>query len=324
MEGATPSRCPATLPNVRVGDVGEFGLIARIERAVGESPDASRVRVGIGDDAAVVRVRAGEESVISTDAFVEDVHFRWRTTSPRTVGRRALVAALSDLAAMGAKPTAFTFALAVPRALPLAHFDGIVRGLLDESRAHACPLVGGNVTRARETHVTLTVFGVVRRGRALLRRARVGDRVCVTGELGAAALQTARAERGQGRVRRVAVPRIAAGRALASLPSVHGCIDVSDGLLADLAQLLGPDRHLDLDPDRVPRPRSLAAGCRALGLDPDAPVLRGGEDYELLFAIAPRGPGLAALSRRLGVPVSELGRVRRGPPKAGASGWRHF
>jgi thiamine-monophosphate kinase len=309
---------------VRVSDLGEFGLIARIERAAAHSARAPHVRVGIGDDAAVLRTRAGEETVVSTDAFVEDVHFRWRTTSARTVGRRAAVAALSDLAAMGARPTGVTFALALPPTLPLARFDGLVHGLLEEATTYACPLVGGNVTRARETQLVLTAFGAVRRGRALLRRARVGDRVCVTGTLGGSALQTARAERGLGRVRRVAVPRVAAGQALARLPAVHGCIDVSDGLLADLAHLLGPDRHLELDPRSVPRPRGLAAACRRLDLDPDALVLTGGEDYELLFAVGARGPTAAALGRRLGVPVSELGRVRRGPPAPGPGGWRHL
>ncbi len=86
---------------MRVCDLGEFGLIARIERAAARAGTGGGVALGIGDDAALLRTRAGEDVVVSTDVFVEDVHFRWCNESPRTIGRRALVANLSDLAAMG-------------------------------------------------------------------------------------------------------------------------------------------------------------------------------------------------------------------------------
>ena len=101
--------------------------------------------------------------------------------------------------------------------------------------------MGGNVSRARQTSLTLTAVGAVARGRALRRSgARPGDRICVTGVLGAAALARARGQRGLGLVRRVGSPRLAAGRALARLPQVGSCIDVSDGLEADLGHLLEP------------------------------------------------------------------------------------
>ena len=308
---------------MRLRDLGEFELIARIERAARRVP-RGRVALGIGDDAALLPARAGEDWVVSTDARVEDVHFRWRTETPRTVGRTALAAALSDLAAMGARPRGFTWSLAAPEDLPLASFDGLLRGLLDEARRYACPLVGGNLTRARETSLVLTVLGGVASGRALRRRARVGDRILVTGELGAAALARARAERNGVPLRRVPVPRLAQGRALARIPSVTGCIDVSDGLEADLAHLLGAKRSCRLDPARVPLPRGFAAACRRQGLDPAATALTGGDDYELLFALHPEGPSAAALSRRLGIRVSELGRVERGPASRAPRGFAHF
>jgi len=304
-------------------DLGEFPLIDRIARAArraGVAPPA----LGIGDDAALLASRPGEDWVVSTDARVEDVHFRWRTDAPRTVGRTALAAALSDLAAMGARPRGFTWAFAAPDSLPLPAFDGLLAGLLFESRRHACPLVGGNLTRARETSLVLTVLGGVPRGRALRRRALLGDRILVTGSLGGSALARARAESEGKPVRCIPEPRLRAGRALARIAAVRGCIDVSDGLAADLAHLIGPDRHCPLDPARVPRPRGFDAACRRLGLDPDALVLSGGDDYELLFALAPRGPSAAALSRRLGTPVSELGRVAEGPPTAAGTGFAHF
>ncbi len=307
----------------RLRDLGEFELIARIERAARGAP-RGRVALGIGDDAALLTALAGETWVVSTDARVEDVHFRWATETPRTVGATALAAALSDLAAMGARPRGFTCALAAPGDLPLAAFDGLLRGLLSGARRYGCPLVGGNLTRARETSLVLTVFGGVKRGRALRRRARVGDRILVTGELGAASLARARAERGGTPVSRIPVARIPQGRALARLATVSGCIDVSDGLVADLAHLLGARLRCRVDPGRLPLPRGFEAGCRALGLDPLATALTGGDDYELLFALRPQGPSAATLSRRLGVRVSELGRVERGRRSGGRGGFDHF
>jgi thiamine-monophosphate kinase len=313
---------------MRVRDLGEFGLIARIERAAARLPGGPALRLGIGDDAALLRVRAGEDVVVTTDAFVEDVHFRWRNESPRHVGRRALVANLSDLAAMGARPLGFTLALTAPPGLEVKRVDGLLAGLLHEARAHACPLVGGNVSAGRETSLTITALGAVARGRALTRPgARAGDRILVTGVLGAAALDRARAERPGGRVARVPEPRLAAGRALARVRGVGGCIDVSDGLEADLAHLLDPARlAARLDPAALPLPRGFGPACRRLGRDPQELARAGGEDYELLFTLRPAGPSAAALARRLGVPVREIGRVVPGGAAHGraARGWRHF
>jgi len=337
---------------VKLRDLGEFGLIERIERAAMRSRAGARaVLVGIGDDAAVLRAPAGEDWVVTTDALVEGVHFRWQTQSARCVGRRALVANLSDLAAMGARPLGFVCAIAAPPSLELRRFDGLLAGLLEEAAAHGCPLVGGNLSRARQTSITITAQGSVERGRALLRSsAQPGDRIFVTGTLGGAALEVARAAAGRGRVRGVPMPRLRAGRALARLPGVGACIDISDGLLADLDHVLersGCSAQLDLQ--RVPRPPRFEAACRRLGVDPMRLATGGGEDYELLFTLrgparaeppggpsrraAPgsgasggrSGPSAAALGRRLGVPVTEIGRVvEKAPGHREARGWRHF
>ena len=313
---------------MRVGELGEFGLIARIERAAERAGvlRGASVRLGMGDDGAVVRPRAGEEVVVSTDAFVEGVHFRWRTQSARTAGRRALVASLSDLAAMGARPLGFTWALGVPGDLSVSAVDGLTAGLVAEAATHGAPLVGGNVTGSDQTSLTLTVLGAVTRGRALTRSgARAGARIFVTGELGTSAFEVARAERGAGRVRFVPTPRLAAGRALARIAGVGGCIDVSDGLDADLAHLLaGTELAPELAPDRFPRPARFDTRCTRAGLDAELLLRSGGEDYELLFTA--RGPVAreASLSRRLGVRVSEIGAVRKGARDALPSGYRHF
>ena len=309
----------------RVSEVGEFGLIERIARLAGRGRGGALV-LGIGDDAAILRARRGEAIVVTTDAFVAGVHFRFDQEAPVTAGRRAAVACLSDLAAMGARPLGLLLALAVPPRLPVARLLDFVGGMLVEARRQSTPLVGGNVTRARELSATLTALGAVAPGRALRRdRGRAGDRLFVTGVLGRSAL-----ERAIGRVRHVPSARLVAGARLARLRDVGACIDVSDGLAADLGHLCRASRvAARIDPGRLPRPAGFARACRRAGLDPERLALAGGEDYELLFSLRGRGPAAAALTRRLGLPVTEIGRLEAGPPRvqgvpAGSRGFRHF
>ena len=309
----------------RVADLGEFGLIDRIARLAGSRPAAGIV-LGIGDDAALLRLRPGQDLVVSTDAAVAGVHFRLDHETPRTAGRRAAVGALSDLAAMGARPLGVLLAAAFPPATPVATALGLVRGILDVTRRSGARLVGGNVTRAREISLVLTALGAVPRGRALRRdRGRPGDRLFVTGALGRSAF-----ERAQGRVRSAAAPRIAAGRRLTAVGGVGACIDLSDGLAADLAQIARASGvAARLDPERLPLPPGFRAACSRTGHDPFRLALAGGEDYELLFSVRARGPGAAELTRRLGLRVTEIGRLEAGPPALrgippGRLGWRHF
>lgn len=319
---------------MRVAALGEFGLIERIARIAGRHAGGWVVR-GIGDDAALLRPRTGEDLALSTDAMVEGVHFRWRTARPGVVGRRLLAANLSDLAATGARPRGCLLAIQSSADEPAERLLGVVRGLARDAARLGCPLVGGNVARAEQTSFSLTVLGSVRRGRALSRsRARVGDRLFVTGSLGRSGLELARAERRRIPIRRVPEPRLEAGRALARMAGAGACIDVSDGLLADLRHVLEASGvGADLDLARVPRPRGFAAACAALALDPTRLLLAGGEDYELLFTLRPPVPATPTLARRLRAPVSELGvitprglrvRTASGWLRPGRGGWQHF
>ncbi len=320
---------------MRLGDIGEFGLIDRIESALQRAGSASgsSVVLGIGDDAAVLRLRAGEDVVVSTDALVEGVHFRWEHEPGSSIGRRAMAAALSDLAAMGARPLGVVIAMAAPPRLEMTRLDALVRGLAAAARRWQAPLVGGNIARSPGCSLTLTALGAVRRGRALRRdTARPGDRLFVTGTLGGAALSVARAARSGLRAGSGSAPepRLEVGRALARLPGIGAVIDVSDGLLADLGHVLRASRvGAALDSARVPRPRGFAAGCETLGLDPLSLALTGGEDYELLFTTRAAVPSAAVLRRRLGVRVTQIGRIEarrglRGAPSPCSAGWTHF
>lgn len=314
-----------------IGEIGEFELIERI-RAAARGHVGDRVRIGIGDDAAVLAPEPGFEIVVSTDACVEGVHFRFATRAPEVVGHDALVANLSDLAAMGARPIAFTCAIQAPADLPLARFDGVVQGLAEAGTRYGTPLVGGNLSRARELSLSITVMGEVERGRALLRSGLApGDRLFVTGRFGEAAANLARSERLGEPMRLGHGPRLEAGRALVASGLCSACIDCSDGLAADLAHLLEASSvGADVDASAVPRAEGLEALARRLGLEADALCFAGGEDYELIFGLRPPAAGLpaaAALGRSLGVMVTEIGSVAETPGLRGLPprrGHTHF
>ncbi len=299
-----------------LADVGESELIARIARRAGRTPGRDWA-LRIGDDAAILRPRAGDELVLSTDAFVEGTHFRFGREPARTIGRRAMAVNLSDLAAMGAAPVGALLALAAPKRASLADFDGVVGGVLDQAERFGCPVVGGNLAHARGWSLDVTVIGRCRKGRALRRRGiRPGDALFATGTLGAATLARLRADADGAALTRVPTPRIEAGRALARTGGVRACIDLSDGLATDLAHLLeGTGFGAEIEPSSLPRPRGFARACASLGVDPTRVIAGGGEDYELLFALrsgrrdsADTG-GDVRLSKRLGVSVTRIGRI---------------
>jgi thiamine-monophosphate kinase len=288
----------------------EFDLIEAFTRAL---PLRGRgVVVGVGDDAAVLRPAPGEDLVATVDAVVEGVHFD-RRFAPEEVGWKALAVNLSDLAAMGARPLWALVALTLPAGTGAAAVRRIAAGLGECARAYRTAVVGGNVSRARELSVTVTVLGAVPEGRAVLRAgARPGDLVAVTGTLGDAAMgMRPGAPRALVRRQRRPAPRLEAGRALAGV--VRAAIDVSDGLAQDLGHLCrasGVGARIGLpDLPLSPAYRRLARRLR----DPFAAALAGGEDYELVLAVAPTSLERArAAARRAGTPLTVIGRFVRG------------
>lgn len=300
--------------------LGELGLIAEVRRRAARLP--SRWRIGIGDDAAVWLPKAGHEIVVTSDVLVEDVHFRVHTTDARSLGRKVLAVNLSDLAAMGATPRGFVLAWTVPRTAERPWLLGIVRGLLAEARAHGCPLVGGDTVAGPVWSFAVTAFGEVPHRAAFLRSgARPGDRIVVTGTLGASALGLALLESGRegyasgaAYVRRHRTPRarVAEGRALRRFGCVTAAIDVSDGLLRDLSHILRASGvGAEINVERVPVGSGMRKLCGELGLDAGALALGGGEDYELLLCVKPDAPATKDLARRIGCRITEIGRITR-------------
>src|SRR5665213_1475443 len=205
------------------------------------------LRVGIGDDAAVLRPTPGSEWVVTTDAFLEKVHFLRKVHAPAAVGYKALARATSDIAAMGARPRYFFLTLGLPEACSGRWFDQFTRGMARAAREFGLVLAGGDTTKYPEVIIALTVLGEARRGRAILRSgAKPGDLLCVSGRLGEAELGLRlilREALNQKRWPRFVKkhfhpqPRLALGAGLASQRLATSMIDTSDGLSTDLSHI---------------------------------------------------------------------------------------
>jgi len=298
--------------------LGEFDLIARyFTRA------PRRATLGIGDDCALLApLPAGQQLAVSSDMLVEGRHFL-SSVAPERLGHKALAVNLSDLAACGAAPIAFTLALAMPR-VDEVFLEGFARGLFALADAHGIELVGGDTT-AGPLNLCITVFGALPAGQALLRSgARAGDDLWVShpvgGGLGDArlALEVFRgnvALPGDAfevvRLRmECPTPRVALGQALRGVAS--SAIDLSDGLVGDLGHVLARSRvGATLNADALPTSAVLAGLPRELRHEY---TLAGGDDYELLFTAAP-GDGFAVLAaaERAGVAVTHIGSIEAAP-----------
>jgi thiamine-monophosphate kinase len=293
---------------------GEFELIARL---CADLRFSRRTVVGPGDDCAVLRP-ARTPQLFTIDSLVEGVHFALGWGTPEALGARSLAVNLSDIAAMGGRPTACVVNLAVRDGLDTRTLDRLYAGLREAAREAGVDLVGGNVTRARELAITIALLGDSPVRPLRRNSARPGDQIFVTGTVGDAAAGW-RILAGQlevhGRARRrlverflSPVPRLAAGRALAALRPSPAAIDVSDGVWQDLGHILERSRVGALvDPAALPLSDAYRA---AMGADLTL-ALGGGEDYELLFCLR-SGHSERDLARRLGVPVRRIGTIVRG------------
>jgi thiamine-monophosphate kinase len=292
---------------------GEFDLIRRyFDRPV------RRAVLGVGDDCALLGVAPGMQLAVSTDMLVEGRHFL-STVEPRRLGHKALAVNLSDLAACGARPLAFTLALSLPR-VDEAFIAGLAEGLFALAQAHDIELVGGDTT-AGPLNLCITVLGEVPVGQALLRSgARPDDELWVSGWLGDARLAL---EVFRGRVTlggaefeqvRAAMewpqPRVGLGLALRGVATA--AIDLSDGLMGDLGHLLqrsGVGAQVELH--RLPHSQVLAGQPPALRLEC---LLAGGDDYELLFCAPPaRRAAVQQAAAVAQVPVQCIGRITAEP-----------
>ncbi len=324
--------------------MSELALIERIGARARRRPGTE---LGIGDDAALVSV--GGTAVVTQDLLVEGVHFRRATTSARDLGHKALAVNLSDIAAMGAEPVAATVGLCLPPGgLSDDEADGLYAGMEALAERHGVTVAGGDVTGGPALVLAVAVVGRAADGVAPVRRSggRPGDLLCVTGALGASAAGLLLLERPElaqavpapvaGRLRAAHLrpePRVEAGLALARA-GARAMLDLSDGLGLDGRRLARASGALALvELDALPLAEGVAEVAVAAGRDARLLAASGGEDYELLAALAPRA--VEAARRAAPLPLTIVGRLEEGAPglvavdgdggavDLAAGGWEH-
>lgn len=306
----------------------EFGLISRYFTWPSERVET---RLSVGDDAALIRPASGSEIVVSTDSLVSGRHFR-EDASAADIGWKALAVNLSDIAAMGAEPVAFTLALSLPDAATewLTEFS---QGLRSAAQSYGVDLVGGDTTRG-PLCITITVFGQLTAGMAVRRSgACVGDKIWLSGYLGDAALALRMGEgAAEALQQRLHRPQPRLGLYQHGRDSWHAAIDVSDGFAADLSHVLAAsglgatvsvaDLPVSDAFSRADMPADVKQEC----------MLHGGDDYELIVCTAPdvdlQAIGSTALWTSVGIIESEPGmRLRQQDGTVAAltaRGWNHF
>jgi thiamine-monophosphate kinase len=313
--------------------VSERALIAHIRR-LAQSVSAEGVIQGIADDCAILRLSTGYELLVTTDLCVEDVHFRQAWHPAVVVGHRCLARGLSDIAAMGGEPLACFLSLGFPEDLSQAWANNFLRGLLRLAKGFRIQLAGGDISAAPKITADIVVTGQVPKGKAILRSgARPGDRIYVTGSLGASAATLKQLFTGKklkperSNPHFYPMPRIQVGSWLLKNRVASAMIDISDGISVDLAHICEESGVAAI----------VTANKLPIGKGADLHLaLHGGEDYELLFT-APKRTKVP--SQVAGVDITEIGEIRNRRDYSSAiqilgdngkvrplpqRGWQHF
>jgi len=326
---------PGSLPSEGLAaGLGEHGLIDLIRSRL--SPAPPDLIVGPGDDAAIVRPDRGALQILTTDALVEGVHFDLRFSSPADVGHKALAVNLSDVAAMGGVPRFALLSLMLPAACTRANVEGLLDGLIGLAERSKVAIAGGNITRSPGPLVVdVTLTGSARPRRFLTRDAgRAGDRLYVSGAIGAAAVGLAwfqaQAAAGRGVLEppadpglaeclerhRRPEPRTRLGLLLGRMRAASACMDLSDGLADAVRQVAAASGTGALvDAARLPIHPAAARWFASHGIDPVQRALGAGDDYELLFAVSAKVKGRFRAAARLarGLPLTHIGELTSEP-----------
>jgi thiamine-monophosphate kinase len=304
---------------------GENAILNRIvARTVDpvRNPAGRHLSLGIGDDAALFRPRPGHETILTCDWFLEGTHFLLDQHPPDAIGWKCLARAVSDVAAMGGRPSCFLLSLALPDSHSGRWLNKFLGGLCRASRKFDCLLAGGDTTRRREILINITVVAEVRTSRSVRRSgARAGNLIYVSGRLGEAelGLRILRRDRKHVNIKSpltmkhlYPAPRLALGQWLADRRLATAMMDLSDGLSSDLARLCAASGvGARLQSEKIPAVR-VSDSNRKLGLNPLQLALHGGDDYELLFTVPAKKAGMLPREYK-SVALTRIGKITECP-----------
>jgi len=315
----------------------EFALIQGLKRQFAHH--APGLIHGIGDDAAVVETSSPRWWHLTTDLLAEGIHFTLTSTAPESIGYRAAMANLSDLAAMGAVPRYLLISLAIPKKVSQPQVYGLYRGMMKACRLYGVALIGGDTSASKAgLFLSITLVGTTAKRRALFRHgAKVGDQIYVSGTLGDSLAglrllansktprssqkqrsQLSRSHR-QFLIRRHFHPtaRVAEGQWLNNGRLATAAIDLSDGLSGDLRHICAESGvGAEVEIENLPLSPACRAYATAYGVSPIRLAITGGEDYELLFTAPPRSHrALERQARARGYRITRIGTIR--PQKFG-------
>jgi thiamine-monophosphate kinase len=330
-------------------DIGEFGLIARIDALLKrEGVQAPGVSLGIGDDTASFRARPGHEILVTCDCVVEGRHFLSRHISPVNLGRRSMMLNISDIGAMGGQPLYALISLGLKNETPVQDIENLYRGFLLELNPFGASIIGGNLTKSGNgIFIDITLIGEVEEGRAVRRSgARPGDVILVTGypgqsAAGLALLLESLASEDQALVKAYNNPshRAREGRAVALTGCATAMIDTSDGFVGDLGHICEESRvGALLNQEKFPLSDDLRKAAQKLKKEPWQFFLGDSDDYQLIITCRPEHVERvrSAIAATYEGPVTQVGEVTTaeqgvrvvladGSERAlSAKGWDHF
>ncbi|MDG5800011.1 thiamine-phosphate kinase [Marinilabiliaceae bacterium ANBcel2] len=276
---------------MQLEEIGEFGFIKSFAKKFDKLiPPGGH---GIGDDCAIIPISENRDMVISSDMLVEDVHFIKEKSSPEDLGYKSLAVNLSDIAAMGAKPTSSFLSFAIPRTFTTEYLDKFIEGYYNLSEKFNIPLMGGDTTSSPDKFViNITVTGVIDKGKAKLRSmAQEGDIIAVTDFLGdsAAGLHAILHSNDKNSKHLInrhnrPEPYLMQSQWLCEQPGVNAMMDISDGIGSDINHILNSsNKGAVIKTEQIPISSHLKEYCKQYKTDPLEFAISGGEDYSLLL-----------------------------------------
>lgn len=333
-----------------ISEFGEFSLIERLQQILPQST-GSELLLGIGDDCAVVKIEPDRALLLTCDIQVQDRHFLLQNISAYQLGRRAMAVNLSDIAAMGGRPLYALVSLGLPPHYSVSDYEALFQGMRDELKSFKALIIGGNLAQTEQKLIIdITLTGDVHPDHYIERKgASVGDKIYVTGQVGASAagfyilqkygVKYPREYQSLVEAHLQPHPRVEIGQRLAQNQLASAMIDISDGIASDLyhiCRMSGVGAEIELD--AIPIPQKLSKVARVCQQTEENLILHSGEDYELLFTTRPEIPEaeFREIGLDYGVPISCIGRIitqsngyliiekngQRNPLQPG--GWDHF